>query len=65
MLLLFIFFIMSRVTFKDKSKNDKALCSECVPTTYSDGSKSIIHKGTWHNKFPKVKWDGKREVINR
>src|SRR5215471_219346 len=28
-----------------------ALCSECA-------------FGTWHGKFPKVQWDGKREVIN-
>jgi hypothetical protein len=28
------------------------LCSECCT-------------GTWHGKFPKVQWDGKREVVNR
>jgi hypothetical protein len=33
---------------------EKALCSECDPK---------IKK--WHNFFPKKKWDGKSEVINR
>lgn len=52
------------LTWKDTSKNGKALCSECMPTEFSDGSK--LHEGgKWHGKFPKVKWDGKREVINR
>lgn len=52
------------VTFKDESKNGKALCSECTPTKYSDGSLNE-DGGKWHNKFPKRQWDGKRTVINR
>jgi hypothetical protein len=47
----------------DKTLTNKALCSDCAPTSFSDGSKSGY--GKWHNKFPKVQWDGKREVINR
>jgi hypothetical protein len=42
----------------------KALCSECMPATYRDGSRNE-DGGKWHGKWPKVQWDGKREVINR
>jgi hypothetical protein len=42
----------------------KALCSECMPDTYSDGSPNE-DGGKWHGKFPKKLWDGRREVINR
>lgn len=50
--------------FADKSLKGKALCSECSPAEFKDGSK---HEdgGKWHGRFPKVQWDGKREVINR
>lgn len=30
----------------------KALCSECMPDTYSDGSKNE-DGGKWHGRFPK------------
>lgn len=53
----------SRLTFKDSSKNGKALCSECTPAEFSDGSST--RKGKWHNKFPKKQWDGIREMDNR
>lgn len=45
--------------------NGKALCSECSPETYYDGS---INKrgGKWHGRFPKREWDGDiKSVINR
>jgi hypothetical protein len=29
----------------------KALCSECMPTVYPDGSKT--KGGKWHGRFPK------------
>jgi hypothetical protein len=32
----------------------KALCSECSPDTYKDGSKNS-DGGRWHGKFPKRK----------
>lgn len=32
----------------------KALCSECTPDTYKDGSKNT-DGGRWHGKFPKRK----------
>lgn len=38
--------------FKDSYFNGKALCSECAPTEWSDGSKARDW-GKWHNKFPK------------
>src|SRR5574344_1756261 len=41
-----------------------ALCSECAPTHYKDGSETGFNH-TWHGKFPKKQWDGKREVENR
>lgn len=38
--------------FKDTSKNNKALCSECSPSEYSDGS--LREKGgKWHGRFEK------------
>ena len=49
--------------FADESKNGKKLCSACCPKVFADGSKT--DKGEWHNKFPRVQWDGKREVVNR
>ncbi len=44
-----------------------ALCAECAPSTYKDGSPAgVIRRfGKWHNQFPKEKWDGKVKVINR
>jgi hypothetical protein len=43
--------------------NGEALCSECCPTHFGDGSKT--DKGIWHNRFPKEKWDGEIKVENR
>jgi hypothetical protein len=39
--------------WSDASKNGKALCSECTPTHYLDGSPTK-YGGKWHDKFPKV-----------
>lgn len=50
--------------FKDKSKNNKALCSACKPKEYIDGSMDN-NAGVWHGKFSRVAWDGKEKVINR
>lgn len=47
-----------------KDNEGLALCSECAPLTFKDGE-STDYTGKWHNKFPKEKWDGKLEVINR
>lgn len=41
-----------------------ALCSECAPDTYLDGSKNS-KGGKWHNRFIKKKWDGIEKVENR
>lgn len=49
--------------FLGENKSGKALCSECAPTHFDDGSTSDW--GKWHNHFPKKKWDGKAEVMNR
>jgi len=43
------------VKFKDEKMNDKALCSECTPLEFSDGSRA--GNGKWHNHFPKEKFD--------
>ena len=43
------------VKFKDEKMNGKALCSECTPLEFSDGSKA--GNGKWHNHFPKEKFD--------
>lgn len=45
------------VKFKDESKNNKALCSECCPEEFSGGSKNYKEGGVWHNKFEKQKFD--------
>lgn len=47
-----------------------ALCSECMPSLTAKGNPifqddTLIKPGHWHGKFPKVQWDGKREVMNR
>jgi hypothetical protein len=42
--------------FEDKKLKGKALCSECSPDKFSDGS-SNEDGGKWHGKFLKVKWD--------
>ena len=47
-----------------------ALCTECAPTVHDDGSPAnnphrMAQYGKWHNEFPKRKWDGQTEVINR
>ena len=39
------------IKFKDEDLNGKALCSECMPTIFSDGTKA--GNGRWHNRFPK------------
>lgn len=49
--------------FEEESKNKKALCSQCAPSEWKDGSSTKW--GKWHNKFPRAKWDGKRTVMNR
>ena len=49
--------------FKDKSLVGKALCSECAPTEWKDGSKTSW--GKWHGKFPKIQWDQKSKMMNR
>jgi hypothetical protein len=49
--------------FKDNSKVGKALCSECAPTEWWNGTKTGW--GKWHNQFPKRQWDGKQKVLNR
>lgn len=43
------------VKFKDETMNGKALCSECTPTEFEDGSKS--DGGKWHGRFPKEKYN--------
>jgi hypothetical protein len=45
----------NHIKFKDSSMNGKALCSECIPLEFEDGSKA--GKGKWHNHFPKEKFD--------
>ena len=42
----------------------KALCSECASPTFADGTSTGIGR-CWHGKWPKVKWDGIRPVLNR
>lgn len=37
--------------FKDSTMNEKALCSECMPDEFIDGTKT--KGGKWHGKFPK------------
>jgi len=37
--------------YKDKEDYGKALCSECAPEKFKDGSST--KKGKWHNRFPK------------
>lgn len=44
------------INFKDSSFDGKALCSECTPPEFSDGSIDR-DAGRWHNKFPKEKFD--------
>lgn len=41
----------NKTWFVDDSYNGKALCSECCPKVYVDGSET--GKGKWHNMFPK------------
>ena len=55
------------IGFKNKELNGKALCSECFPTEYEDGSQAGRMK--WHNRFPKQKYDATKydpkEFLNR
>jgi|GEM_PF-4448269 len=37
---------------KDKVADKKALCSECTPQEFNDGSIDY-RKGKWHNRFKK------------
>lgn len=55
---------LDHVKFIDEALNGKALCSECMPTVFSDGSKA--GNGRWHNRFPKefVKDHPNGEYIN-
>ena len=48
----------------------RALCQECTPRTYSDGTKVYDdcwgRTGKWHNKFPKKHWSEygtKKEIL--
>jgi hypothetical protein len=34
----------------------KALCTECAPPEFSDGSPNV-DAGKWHNRFPKEKYN--------
>lgn len=43
------------VTFKDSYLDGMALCSECAPAEFSDGTKSRY--GKWHGKFTKEMFD--------
>lgn len=52
---------MNFIKFKDESKNSKALCSSCMPTEFSDGSKSS-KGGMWHGEFEK-RMPSKKEVL--
>lgn len=38
--------------FEDVSKNGKALCSQCTPTNYSDGTPTNL--GVWHGHFERM-----------
>jgi len=40
----------------DEGNLGKALCSECAPSTYKNGT--LTKYGKWHNHFPKVSADG-------
>ncbi|MFC5528412.1 hypothetical protein [Cohnella yongneupensis] len=46
-----------------------ALCSECTPDEFANGEKHeadiLTTPGKWHGRFPKEKWDGKIDVMNR
>lgn len=59
-------YLCDKHAFKDESKNGKALCCECAPQEYSDGSICERH-GKWHGYFPKQTWEkaGYPEVMNR
>jgi hypothetical protein len=48
----------------DEDNAGLALCSECAPLTFKDGSPTD-YTGKWHGKFEKKKWDGKLKVLNR
>jgi hypothetical protein len=47
-----------------KKNTGLALCSECAPLTFKDGSPTD-YTGKWHGKFEKKKRDGKLKVLNR
>lgn len=45
-----------------------ALCSECKPNQWANSEPHedrLAPPGKWHGRFPKEKWDGKMEVMNR
>jgi len=39
--------------WKESKLNGKALCSQCAPAEYRDGSENK-YGGKWHGKFPRV-----------
>jgi hypothetical protein len=43
------------VKFKDESMDGKALCSECAPSHFADGTRA--GRCVWHGRFEKVKFD--------
>lgn len=48
----------------EKDNEGLALCSECAPLYFADGSRTrYMHQ--WHEKFEKKLWDGKESVLNR
>lgn len=49
--------------FSDPKYQNKALCSECKPLTFEDGTP--CGTGKWHGKFEKKKWEGQCSVVNR
>ena len=48
----------------DKDNEGLALCSECAPLYFADGSQTRYNH-QWHGKFEKKPWDGKESVLNR
>lgn len=41
--------------YKDEYANNHALCVECTPKEFNDGSINET-AGKWHNRFPKEHW---------
>lgn len=53
----------NHIKFKDSNKNGKALCTECAPAEFEDGSINT-RWGKWHNEFKKEEVKPTDEVIN-